>query len=62
MGGISKAVDIKDEQEVWNLHTSFVAAYESTVLPEEPNKVEFDDYLVKYRILKLKRDGLKKDE
>jgi len=51
-------VDIKDEKELYDLKNELDKAYVNCTLPEKPNPEPFEKYLIKWRLHKLKKDGL----
>ena len=51
-------VDIKAEEELWDLKTKLNEAYRSSMLPEKPNKEPFEKYVIKWRLYKMKKEGL----
>lgn len=51
-------VDIKTEEELWELKTKLNEAFKNSMLPEKPDKEPFEKYLIKYRLHKMKKEGL----
>lgn len=51
-------VDIKKEEELWDLKNKLNEAFKNSSLPEKPDKEPFEKYLIKWRLYKLKKDGL----
>jgi len=51
-------VDIQSEDELWELKNKLDAAYKHSTLPEKPNPEPFEKYLIKWRLHKMKIDGL----
>jgi len=51
-------VDIKTEEELWELKNKLNEAFKNSSLPEKPDPKPFEDYLVKWRLYKMKKDGL----
>ena len=54
-------VDIKDDNELIELKYKLDEALANSILPEEPNEKPFHDYLIKYRLKKIKMDGYNRD-
>lgn len=51
-------VNIKNEEELWDLKNKLNEAYKNSTLPEKPDKEPFEKYLVKWRLHKMKKEGL----
>lgn len=51
-------VDIKTEEELWELKNNLNHAFLNSVLPEKPDPEPFEKYLVKWRLYKMKKDEL----
>lgn len=51
-------VDIKTEEELWDLKNKLNEAYKNSPMPEKPDPKPFEDYLVKWRLYKMKKDEL----
>jgi predicted nucleotidyltransferase len=47
----------KPEYELWHLKSKLQDAYKDSNLPEKPNTEPFEEYSLKWRIYKLKKDG-----
>ena len=52
-----KSVNIKKSSDIDDLLDRLNKALEASTLPEKPNPKPFQDYLIKYRLLKIKLDG-----
>ena len=50
--------DIKSEEELYDLKIALNNAFLNSTLPEKPDPKPFHDYLVKWRLIKMKLDGL----
>lgn len=50
--------DIKNESELYDLEFELDKAWQHSTLPEKPDPKPFEDYLIKWRLHKLRLDGL----
>lgn len=51
-------VDIKTEEELGELKSKLNEAYKNSMLPEKPDKEPFEKFVIKYRVYKMKKEGL----
>jgi hypothetical protein len=51
-------VDIKDVEELYVLREALNKAYMYSALPDKPNPKPFEDYLIKWRLRKMKLDEM----
>lgn len=51
-------VNIKTEEELYDLKNKLNEAFKNSSLPEKPDKEPFEKYLIKWRLYKLKKDEL----
>jgi len=51
-------VNIETEDELWELKNQLTEAYKNSMLKEEPDKKSFETYVIKWRLHKMKKEGL----
>ena len=50
--------DIKTDDELWDLKNKLNEAYKNSSLPEKTEREPFEKYLIKWRLHKMKEDGI----